>query len=78
MDITFCHLIGAVAAYVGISAIKNKKTSIGPADDWRTDDEETEVAGVWASLIGVLLLCLGGYLIFFKETGCAPISILFR
>jgi hypothetical protein len=61
-----------VVAYLGISAIVKRETSIGPANDWGTQYEETTITGVLAIIIGIALLALSIYLVFFA-TDCAPI-----
>ena len=77
MNITMCHIIGLVAIYVGISAIRKKETFLSPIEEEATEENKTYIRGVWAILVGLLITGLGVKIIFF-ESNCFPISDFFK
>ena len=77
MEITFCHIIGLVVAYTGLSAIFKRETFISPPEEEVTEYNKTYIRGIWAILLGILLVGLSIHILFF-ETECAPVSAFFK
>jgi len=72
MSITYCHLIGLIAFYVGVNAILKKEIFISPVDEAATEENKTYIRGVIAVIIGLMIVLISAYYLFFKE-GCASI-----